>query len=53
MIKKRTGPHENAIREMMIDRKGIQVGEKLSGFRGILTGVPTFVGGENLLKDRN
>lgn len=53
VIKKRTGAHENAIREMMIDAKGIQVGEKLSGFRGILTGVPTYVGGEQLLKDRN
>jgi circadian clock protein KaiC len=53
VIKKRTGAHENAIREMMIDAHGIQVGEKLSGFRGILTGVPTYVGGEQLLKDRS
>jgi len=53
VIKKRTGAHENAIREMMIDAQGIQVGQKLSGFRGILTGVPTYVGGEQLLKDRS
>jgi circadian clock protein KaiC len=53
VIKKRTGAHENAIREMMIDAQGIQVGEKLSGFRGILTGIPTYVGGEQLLKDRS
>jgi circadian clock protein KaiC len=52
VIKKRTGAHENAIREMMIDGQGIQVGEKLQGFRGILTGTPTYVGAETLLKDR-
>jgi len=51
VIKKRTGAHENAIREMRIDAQGVQVGEKLQGFRGILTGTPTYVGGE-LLKDR-
>lgn len=52
VIKKRTGAHENAIREMAIDGKGVQVGEKLQGFRGILTGVPTYVGRERLLEDR-
>jgi len=52
VIKKRTGAHENAIREMMIDGQGVQVGDKLQGFRGILTGVPTYVGGERLLQDR-
>jgi circadian clock protein KaiC len=53
VIKKRTGAHENAIREMRIDAQGVQVGEKLQGFRGILTGTPTYVGGEHLLKDRS
>ncbi|HEY1143658.1 MAG TPA: ATPase domain-containing protein [Sphingomicrobium sp.] len=52
VIKKRTGAHENAIREMLIDAQGVQVGEKLQGFRGILTGTPTYVGGERLLQDR-
>jgi circadian clock protein KaiC len=52
VIKKRTGAHENAIREMRIDAQGIQVGKKLQGFRGILTGTPTYVGGERLLEDR-
>ncbi len=52
VIKKRTGAHENSIREMKIDGQGIQVGDKLSGFRGILTGVPIYVGEERLLKDR-
>ena len=41
VIKKRTGIHENTIRELKIDRSGISVGPVLSGFRGVLTGVPT------------
>ncbi len=42
--KRRTGSHENAIRELRIDSDGIRVGEPLSAFRGIMTGVPTFEG---------
>lgn len=52
VIKKRTGSHERAIREMRIDRSGIRVGEKLEGFRGVLTGVPVFEGRGKLLEDR-
>ena len=40
VIKKRTGGHEDTIREVTIDSSGIHVGEPLSGFRGILTSVP-------------
>jgi circadian clock protein KaiC len=52
MIKKRTGSHESAIREMRIDNGGIRVGQKLEGFRGVLTGTPTYGGGGKLLEDR-
>ncbi len=52
ILKKRTGPHESAIRELMIDGGGIQVGPKLDGFRGVLTGVPTFEGKTALLEER-
>jgi circadian clock protein KaiC len=52
VIKKRTGPHESSIREMRIDSSGIRVGEKLSGFRGVLTGTPTYEGRGKLLEDR-
>ncbi|MEO6360204.1 MAG: ATPase domain-containing protein, partial [Sphingomicrobium sp.] len=44
VLKKRTGRHETTIREMKIHDQGIEVGEKLSAFRGILTGTPVFEG---------
>jgi circadian clock protein KaiC len=40
IVKKRGGEHERAIREFRLDHDGIRVGAPLSGFRGILTGVP-------------
>jgi circadian clock protein KaiC len=52
ILKKRTGAHESAIRELMIDGRGIRVGPKLEGFRGVLTGVPTFEGKTALLGER-
>jgi circadian clock protein KaiC len=44
VIKKRGGAHENTIREFTITSKGIEVGEPLEQFQGVLRGVPTFVG---------
>ena len=53
VIKKRTGPHEDTIRELRIDSQGLRVGEPLQDFRGVLTGVPTYEGERAaLLKDR-
>ncbi|QFU18116.1 AAA family ATPase [Microvirga thermotolerans] len=43
-IKKRTGAHENTIRELSIDGRGLRVGEPLDRFRGVLTGIPAFEG---------
>jgi circadian clock protein KaiC len=40
-LKKRTGAHEEAIREIWFDEKGIHLSEPLMRLRGILTGVPT------------
>ncbi len=48
-IKKRTGAHENTIRELFIDEHGLRLGEPLEQFRGVLTGVPTFEGPDSLL----
>jgi circadian clock protein KaiC len=45
IIKKRTGTHENTIREYRIDQRGITLGEPLDDFQGVLKGVPTYVGG--------
>jgi circadian clock protein KaiC len=51
VLKKRTGPHETAIREVRIDAGGVQVGEKLEKFHGVLTGTPVYEG-DKLLEDR-
>lgn len=54
VVKKRTGYHEDSIREYRIDQQGIRVGEPLQQFRGVLTGVPTFQGEvETLLRNRD
>jgi len=49
VIKKRTGPHEDTIREFKISGSGLTLGEPLSAFQGILRGVPNFVGDQNPL----
>ncbi len=50
VVKKRTGHHEDTIREFMIGSDGITLGEPLTAFQGVLRGVPTLVGdGERLL----
>jgi circadian clock protein KaiC len=45
VIKKRSGPHERTIRELRFSQGQIFVGEPLIEFEGVLTGVPTFIGG--------
>jgi circadian clock protein KaiC len=44
MLKKRTGSHENTIREFTIGRNGITVGPVLEKFHGVLRGVPQYIG---------
>jgi circadian clock protein KaiC len=44
IIKKRTGRHEESIREFRIGEFGLRLGDPLDDFQGILRGVPTFVG---------
>ena len=44
VIKKRTGHHEDTIREYGIGDTGLTLGAPLDGFQGILRGVPNFVG---------
>jgi circadian clock protein KaiC len=43
-IKKRAGPHEDAIREFRLTSAGLELGAPLEGFQGVLRGVPTYVG---------
>jgi len=49
ILKKRTGKHESAIRELRLSEKGISAGEPLTKFRGVLTGVPTYEGSAEAL----
>ena len=52
VIKKRAGEHEKTIREYTIDDRGLRLGAPLTGFHGVLRGVPRFVGpGAGLLDD--
>jgi len=48
-VKKRNGVHERTIRELDMDETGILIGEPLTDFHGILTGVPTYVGRSGLV----
>ncbi len=44
VFKKRGSLHERTIRQFSMSAGGIHVGEVLRGFRGILTGVPVYIG---------
>ncbi len=44
VVKKRSGYHERTIREFALSEKGITIGKPLRDFRGVLTGVPTYLG---------
>jgi circadian clock protein KaiC len=49
MLKKRHGRHEETIREYSLRNGRIEVGEPLTEFQGVLTGVPAFVGDSGTL----
>lgn len=54
VLKNRGGPHEDHIRELRIDSKGVRVGEPLIEFKGVLTGTPEYVGERSpLMEDRS
>jgi circadian clock protein KaiC len=40
VVKKRTGPHEESIREMWFDEDGLHLSDPLLQLRGVLTGSP-------------
>jgi len=45
IIKKRSGPHEASVRELRLTSSGVVVGPPLEEFQGVLTGVPSYLGG--------
>jgi circadian clock protein KaiC len=50
VVKKRTGPHEDTIREYQIGSRGVTLGPPLTNFQGVLRGVPLLVGDVELMK---
>ena len=40
VLKQRVGRHERSLREFKLDKDGISVGEPLTNFQGVLTGIP-------------
>jgi len=44
VVKKRSGPHEKTIRELIFGNGEIRVGPALKEFDGVLTGVPRYTG---------
>ena len=49
VLKKRSGRHEDAIREFQLTSEGLKVGPPLTQFSGIFTGTPTYAGGQKPL----
>jgi circadian clock protein KaiC len=47
VVKKRSGGHENSIREFSIQDNRLVVGKPLHEFQGILRGIPNFLGGSD------
>lgn len=51
IVKKRSGAHEDMIREFGMGPQGLHIGEPLSDFQGVLTGVPMYTGNARPLMD--
>lgn len=51
VFKNRSGPHENTIRDFIVDSAGLRFGDPLHDFQGVLSGIPAFVGAAETLLD--
>jgi circadian clock protein KaiC len=51
VIKSRTRAHETTIREFRLGPEGVQIGNPLTDFHGILAGAAHYAGGQRLLGD--
>lgn len=47
IVKQRVGPHERTLRELSMGKDGVVVGEQLTSFQGVLTGVPNYTMNHN------
>lgn len=52
VVKRRSGPHERTIRELLMEENRIQLGKPLYEFEGVLTGTPRYVGSSTPLLDK-
>jgi circadian clock protein KaiC len=50
-VKSRVSAHERSIREFKLGASGLRVGEALSDFQGVLTGLPSYAGKIAMLSD--
>ncbi|WP_419730691.1 ATPase domain-containing protein [Lichenicola sp.] len=50
VLKSRTSRHEHSIREFRLGSGGLQVGEALRDFEGVLSGLPTYRGETSMLQ---
>jgi circadian clock protein KaiC len=51
VIKSRTTAHALTIHEMLLQRDGIHIGDAMSGFEGVLTGLPTYRGNTAMMSN--
>jgi circadian clock protein KaiC len=52
VIKSRTNNHAQSIHELRFGKYGVEIGEALEGFEGVLTGLPTYRGATPMLSVR-
>jgi circadian clock protein KaiC len=50
VVKKRTGAHEDSIREYQIGSRGVTLGAPLINFQGVLRGIPEIIGEGELMR---
>jgi circadian clock protein KaiC len=53
VVKKRSGGHEDTVRELKIGPDRINVGAPLAEFQGVLSGIPMYVGDAHHLMKTN
>jgi circadian clock protein KaiC len=51
VIKKRSGRHERTIRELKFNEGSLSVGEALKDFKGVLSGIPNFIGSSSKVEN--
>jgi circadian clock protein KaiC len=53
VIKSRTANHALTIHELRLGRDGVQIGQPLEGFEGVLTGLPSYRGSTPMMSARS